>query len=429
MRKLIATAILLNSLFIISFFPGVTSGDQLQVEPYLVVRGEYDDNIFFAADSDNAETDYILTIRPGILLTDRTERLNATLRAEVTPFFYKDNSDLDDVDQNYRGRIAYQFTPKFYGGADAFYIVDHRPDRDLLATGLVQNANQRDRYHVGGGVGYNLSEITSANLNYDFNRDDWETKANQDDLDTNAVNFGLNHDLSRWMRETTGQLALGYSNVDRDTAESDSFVGSISIRYRLSELFRLRLRGGARYVSSDFDVRTGTDPVTGDPIIEKENNSGWGGVGAAVLGYAGERTRSNLLFSHDLSSGSGRGSPTVLTRLVGSVNYRALEELRIGLSAGVYRNKASSGDFGAREIDQYTFNIRPNVRWEFYDNFSLTAGYRYSLAENRVSNRNTTKNAVFLQLAYGLPLFDFFDQVGTELRQVISGAVPPSEPR
>ena len=408
--------------------PGVY-GDEFQIRPFIAVRGEYDDNIFFAANSNDAVDDYILTIRPGVVLTDRTERLNARLSGQVAPFFYNDNSDLDAVDQDYRGRIDYQFTPRFYGGADAFYIVDHRIDRDLLATGLVQNADRRDRYHFGGGLGYNLTEITAANLNYDFNRDNWESGANREDVDVNSVNLGLDHDLSRWLRATTGRLIVGYSNIDRDTAKSDSFVGSVAIRYRLSELFHLRLRGGARYVSSDFDVRVGTDPVTGEPIIREESNSGWGGIGAATLGYYGERTRSNLLFSHDLSAGSGRNTPTVLTRLVGSVDYRILEELRLGLRAGIYRNKADSGDFGAEEIDQYTFRIRPDIRWEFYDNFTLTAAYRYTYLDNRATDRNSTRNAIFLQVSFGLPLSDFFDLSGSELRQVVSGAVPVPEPQ
>jgi hypothetical protein len=277
-------------------------------------------------------------------------------------------------------------------------------------------------------LGYNLTEITSASLDYDFNRDDWEKEANREDVDYYAVNLGLNHNLSRWLEATTGQLTFGYGNVDRDSSNSDSFIGSIGIRHRLSELFDIRLRGGARYVSSNFDVRVGTDPVTGEAIIREEHKSGWGAVGAAILGYNGEITRSNLLFSHDLSPGSGRGTPTVLTRLIGSVNYRILEKMRLGLRAGIYRNKANSGDFGSQEIDQYTFRIRPDIRWEFYDNFTLTAAYEYTYLENRVTDSNATRNAISLQVSYGLPLFDFFDLSGSELRQVVSEAVPPPNP-
>ncbi|MCP4626865.1 MAG: hypothetical protein GY850_25660 [bacterium] len=419
---------LIAVLILILWIPGAHA-DQFQIRPYITVRGEYDSNIFFSANSDDEESDYILTIKPGVLLSERTERLDARLRAEIAPFFYKDNSDLDEVDQNYRGRINYQFTPRLYGGADAFYIQDHRVDRDLLDTGLVQNADRRDRYHFGGALGYNLTEITSTNVSYDFNRDNWDRQSGRNDVDYNSVNLGLSHNLSRWLRETKGQLVFGYSNVDRDNSEADSVVGTVSVRYRITELLRLRLRGGARYVTSDFDVQTGTDPDTGQPIIEEESNTGWSGVGSAFLAYTGDRTRASLLFSHDLSPGSGRGSASVLTRGAGGISYRLLESLNVRLSGGVYRNKANEGEFGAREINQYNYNIRPSIRWDFYDNFSLTGAYRHTYVDNRVTDRNTNRNEVFLQVGYGLPLFDLLDLSGTELRQVVTGVVPPREAR
>ena len=215
---------------------------QFEIRPYTSVRGEYNDNIFY--DPDEEEDDYILSIRSGITLTQRTERLDARLSGQITPFFYQDNSRLDDVDQDYRGRINYQFTPRFFGGADAFFIKDHRPDRDVLATGVVQDTDRRNRYHVGGSLGYTLSELTSAGLTYDYNWDDWSQRSNRRDVETNAVTLGLNHNLSRWLRETSGRFTLDYRNIDRDTSEVDSFAGTIGVRYRISELYRLRLRGG-----------------------------------------------------------------------------------------------------------------------------------------------------------------------------------------
>ena len=112
---------LLISFFIIGVFPGITRGDQFEIIPYLGVRGEYNDNIFFAENSNDAVDDYILTIIPGVVLTDRTERFNSRFIGQVAPFYYKYNPEFDAVDQDYRGRIEYQFTPRFYGRADAFY--------------------------------------------------------------------------------------------------------------------------------------------------------------------------------------------------------------------------------------------------------------------------------------------------------------------
>ena len=103
--------------------------------------------------------------------------------------------------------------------------------------------------------------------------------------------------------------------------------------------------------------------------------------------------------------------------------------MRIGLRAGIYHNKADSGDFGTQEVDQYTYRLRPDIRWDFYENFALTAAYRYTYLDNQVADRNSTRNSVFMEVSYGLPLSDLFDLTGSELRQVVSGAIPPAEPR
>jgi hypothetical protein len=404
--------------------------DMFDLRPYLAVRGEYNDNIFFS--SEDEVDDFIFTIKPGLEIIERTERLDAKLNAQVAPFYYADNSDLDDVDQDYIGRIGYQFTPKFIGRADAFFIVDNRPDRDILTTGLVQGADQRKRYHVGGGANYLLSEKAALDLSYDYNQDDWDRDVfDREDLTTNVANLGLSYNLGGWLEASTGRLNFGYSNYDYDSSETDSFYGGVSFQRMLSEIFILDVNLGARYVDSEFDVtRLELVPpgflVT---VIEQESNSGWGGVGSAILEYRGEITRSSILGSHDLAASSGRQGLTQLTRIICSVNHRLLEDLRLGLTAGFYRNKADEGDFSAREIEEYTFRLRPSIRWEFYESFTLEGAYTYTYLKNDVADTDTTRNDIYIQLAYGLPLFDFLDLFSAEGRQVISGAVPVVEPR
>jgi hypothetical protein len=404
--------------------------DIFELKPSIAVRGEYNDNIFYIPE--NEVDDYILTVKPRLELIQRTERLNAKVSAQVAPFFYQDNSDLDDVDQDYIGRVDYQFTPKFNGRADAFFIVDNRPDRDVLTTGLVQGVDQRWRYHVGGGANYLLSEKAAVDLSYDYNRDDWDDDVfDREDLTANAADLNFSYNLSAWVEATTGRLSFGYANYEYETSETDSFFGGAGFQHMISEIFNVRLDLGARYVDSEFDVQRLQIVPPGFlvSVVEQESNSGWGGVGQAILEYRGERTRSSLLASHDLAATSGRRGPTQQTRIIFSVNRRILEDLRLGFLTGFYRNQADEGDFSDREIEEYTFRFRPNIRWEFYENFTLEAAYTYTYLKNEVSDTDTTRNAVYLQLAYGLPLLDYLDLFSAEGRQVLSGAVPVTEPR
>jgi hypothetical protein len=406
-------------------------GDEFALTPSVAVRGEYDDNIFYT--SEDEESDYILTITPGLELKERTERLKLKLSGEVAPFFYQDNTDLDEVDQDYRGRVDYQFTPRFNGRADVFYIVDHRPDRDTLTTGLVQNVDQRQRYHGGAGTEYLLSEKAAVDLSYDFNKDHWDSNADdREDLTSNTADVGFSYNLGRWFNETTGRLNFSYGNYDYESSKTKSYSGGIGIRHRLSEIFSLELYGGVRYADTDFDVVEGyalVPPGVIVPVIGEDNNTGWGGVGQAVLEYRGEKTVCNLLASHDIAAVSGRLGPSVLTRVVFSAYHRFLEKLRVGFTAGAYHNKADEGDFSTQEIDEYTFRIRPSIRWEFFNDFTLEGAYTFSHVDDRAADNDINKNAVYLQLAYGLPLFDFLDLFSSEGRQVVSGAVPVPSPR
>jgi len=155
-------------LVIILTWAGQSPADEFQIIPSLAVREEYDDNIFYS--SSDKEDDFVTTVAGKLELIERTERLHLNLSGRVAPFWYADNSDLDEVDQDYRGRISYQLTPRTVGRSDGYFIIDHRPDRDIVSTGLAQNVDKRDRYHFGAGVNHMLSEVLAADLSYDYNR-------------------------------------------------------------------------------------------------------------------------------------------------------------------------------------------------------------------------------------------------------------------
>jgi hypothetical protein len=98
--------------------------------------------------------------------------------------------------------------------------------------------------------------------------------------------------------------------------------------------------------------------------------------------------------------------------------------MRVGLTAGFYHNKADRGDFSFQEVDTYIFGIRPIIRWEFLDDFTLEGGYSYVYVKNRLSDAITRRNHLCLQLSYGLPLFEFLDLSDDDYRRIGSGVGP-----
>ena len=126
MRK-IGLAILLVALTFVS--PDVGRTDEFKLIPSVGVREEYNDNIFYT--TNDTVDDFITTIRLGLELIERTERLNLNISATVSPFFYADLTDLDDIDQNYWGGGSYQISTLLGVNAHALYDVSNRRDRDI----------------------------------------------------------------------------------------------------------------------------------------------------------------------------------------------------------------------------------------------------------------------------------------------------------
>ncbi|MGB5896241.1 MAG: hypothetical protein WBG58_18850, partial [Ignavibacteriaceae bacterium] len=124
--KKVSLAILLLSLTV--FCANEIMADEFKLIPSIAVRGEYNDNIFYTVD--DTEDDFITTVSAGLELIERTERLDLDLSALLSPFYYADYSILDDVDQNYMGKVSYKINPSFGVNADALYNVSNRRDRD-----------------------------------------------------------------------------------------------------------------------------------------------------------------------------------------------------------------------------------------------------------------------------------------------------------
>ena len=381
--------------------------DEFEIIPSVVVREEYNDNIFFT--KDDKIDDFITTLAGSLEVIARTERLNANLFGRVAPFWYADNSELDETDWQVQGSGDYEFTPRFKAGASAGYLVDNRPDRDVDVTGVILGPRERERWNAGLGTDYSFDEITAANLTYAF-RDEEFKDQELNDLKAHDVNLGFTRNLSGWWEATTARVNIGYSYFDYKTSNTEIAFGSLGVEHWFTEKFRALLDLGPRYSHSDFDTLQLVQVAPGIFQLEvvSDSDSQWGGVGRLDLNYDEERTFSSLTASHGLYPVSGRPGPTERTTARFNVTHLFTEKLRVSLPLGWIRNRADGDEFSVQEIDQDTAYIRPFVRWEFYDGFTLEGSYNYSYVWDNNDDVERYRHLVFFQVAYGLPLFDFF---------------------
>jgi hypothetical protein len=395
----------------IAFLIGLTfldnaKADDFEVIPSVLVREEYNDNIFFT--KDDKLDDFITTLEGSLEVIERTERLNANLFGRVAPFWYADYSELDDTDWQIRGSADYQLTPLFKAGASAGYLVDHRSDRDVDVTGVILAPRERKRWSAGLGAEYSFNEITAANLTYAFRDENWD-RGSIDDLKAHDLILGFTRNLSGWWETTIARINLGYGDYDYKTSDTKILFGSIGVEHRFSEKFKALLDLGPRYSDSDFQTLQPQEVAPGifQLVVVDDSDSQWGGVGRLDLDYREERTFSRLTASHGLYPVSGRPGPTERTAARFSVTHLFTEKLRISLPLGWIRNRADGDEFSVGEIDQDTAYLIPFVRWEFYDGFTLEGQYNFSYVWDNDDDEEKYRHLAYVQLAYGLPLFDF----------------------
>ena len=315
---------------------------------------------------------------------------------------------LDDVDQNYQGRGSYKINPSFGVNANALYDVSNRRDRDVETTGIVASNDKRKRGAAGLGFDYTITEKSAMALSFDYLKDKWDSiDIDRQDLEDYRALLGFTHNLSQFERPTIGRLNFGFERYqfegqDIQTSDTYNYFGTVGAQHWFSETVNLLVDLGARYTDADFLTPQLVPPFG----IVEDNNKGWGGTGQAILEKQGELTRGSIRIAYGVVPASGRGTTVQRSDVVLNLRRRLAERSAIAIATGFFNNKADGDEFSFREIDENTFFIRPTIRWEFLDKFTLDAGYIFNYVDDRVENDDTKRNVVYLQVAYGIPLFE-----------------------
>ncbi len=392
---------------LVMMLPAGALADDFQLIPSLTVRGEYNDNIFGSADGE--EEDFITTVSPSLELIERTQRLDLRAAAKVSPFFYADNSDWNDIDQNYKGNLGYRISELTGIHANAGYDVSNRPDRDLETTGLVYSNNRRDQQDYGLGFDHALSEKTAMGFSCRYLQETWDdVDSDRQDLDMYSTALQFTHDLSQWWHSTIGRLNFGFARYEYDASDIDYYFTTIGFQHGFSETVNLIVDLGARYTKSDYSRAqlVFTSPSSLEMRMVGTSDEDFGGVGKAILEMQGELTRGSLRISHDVASAGSSGSTVQRSEAVLNLRRRLAERSALSIAAGYYKNKADRDEFSYDETDEDTLFFRTGIRWEIYEKCILEAGYSFSDTDDRVDDENTRRNLVYLQVSIGVPLFE-----------------------
>jgi len=390
-----------------TIIPSYAFSANFNLTPSLKVREEYNDNIFF----EYADTvdDYITTVTAGLELMERTDQLDLSLKGSVSPYFYADNSEWDDVDQNYIGKIKYEVNSYLNVNADAGYNVSNRPDRDIDLTGLVQSNNRRKRQSYGLGADYELTQYSAMAVFFKYSKDEFDNGniLNQDQKDYRT---GLNfvHDISQLWEETTGQFNIQFEKFDFETSDADNYFATIGIQHKFSSSVSLLIDGGVVYTDTDYltTQRVFVPPAMTQTNIVEANNKSYSGSGQIVLDMQGEFTRGSATLRYGITPASGRGQTVQRTDGILNIRRELAEMLSVGISGGYYHNQADKDEYSANEIDEDAYYAQPTIKWEIFERFKLELGYRFTYIDDHAESNDRKQNMVYLQAGYELPLFE-----------------------
>jgi hypothetical protein len=380
-------------------------GDELKLIPSVTVREEYNDNIFLSVS--DVKSDFRSILSPAVELTERNERLDASLSLRLNGFLYARNSELDALDQQYQGRLRFVVSPRMNLSSTAAYILDSQPDREVETTGLVLGLVKRHRqmYSLSGERA--LTEKTSASLAYSYEQDDY-VSPQFTDLKWHNAELSLVHNLDRFMRSTRASMDLGYAHYGFSGSDVDNFSVSVGLGSDLNEVWSVQASVGGRYTVSEFET---LQPQFVPPFFfvlvpVKDTSREWGWVGQLALSYRGETTSGNLAFASNVMPASGQSSGTTIrTSLVADARRRLTYELSAGMAVGYYLNKSNPGAFAGQKIDDQTLLVTPNLRYEFSRDMFIEASYQYTKVWQNVSRTEVDRNMVFVTFSLRHPFF------------------------
>ncbi len=394
-------------LMLLLFMPMISDANEIRILPFVSIEESLNDNLFF--DSNNEKHDFITTISPGLKYDNNTETTQSNLAATFRQRIYAQNPDLNALDQTYRAQYQTLFNPRFRIGADAAFIRDASPDRDIETTGLVLNAVERDRYQANLNTAYAISEKALTNLSYGYSKDQYEETAEEDynNLESNSGNMLVSYDISAIVPATKARSTLGYAHYQFPDIVVENYMATAGFSRDMSELWRVLVDAGARYTCSEFDVSEFqfVPPFSFVPVTRTENTTGWGAVGNASLTYQDDRITAELAVAQDIQPASGRSGTTERTTFSVRVAKKLTYELQCFVRSGFFINYSDSEEYSADEIDERTFYLSPGLTYNVSPDVAIDASYNYTRTDYESSSQ-ATRNLFMIRLYVQYPILE-----------------------
>ena len=372
----------------------------------------------------------------------QSDNYNVFFKGKVDVKKYFSDLDLDTEDFFLNLDARYDLDIKNTFRFNTRFSQESTITSELAVTGETQENVPRITWAIEPEWQHNLSETKFIQINYSHEETTYE-----EDLDTteglnstrrysdyinDSVSLSFNH---RWNEKLLNYVTARWSRfaVPIRKSETDQYTVSGGLEYEISETWTASLMGGIRYTLTDRGEITQQIPAQqiperlvpavtpdgqlivgpdGRPILVREaastipasvntipafSDSQVGMVFSFATNKKFEKGHMGASYSRDTSP-TGFGRLQTFDRFSVDFLYRITNHLDFILAGGVNVTKATADENENR--DRTYYHVRPQLRWQFNEQLSLSGGYRYRMEETTINddrddgNTNNSENRI-----------------------------------
>jgi hypothetical protein len=354
--------------------------------PVIRLITQYDDNIDFTKDSDDAVDDFAGRAIPEARLEYHTERLNLNGRARLDFKKYLNETDFDRTNQLYEVETEYQAHSRWTLSGNYGFRRDETTDFQFEETGRVFERKRTQRHNATGSVRFALTELTDIGSFVSYRRADF---SGSDNTDYDRYTIELPYSKRFQNQLDTIRLTPAYSRYNSDDNEkADDYRLTLFWQHLLSETLTFYMTVGGRYTT-----------------VEEENgdkNSNFGGVGNIGLTKKGETFTGDIRYSRNLRS-TTEGELINVDRLFVFADKRITERFGARFRGNAYHSNRENDDAPNDKV--ISFELIPALYYMLTENHSvqLTYSYRNQRQLDEPGNPVTQRNQVWLGLVLKFP--------------------------
>jgi hypothetical protein len=346
----------LGLIFSIIWFQLPCKAADLTIEPSIKLRTVYDDNLDF--ESKDERDSFGGNAIPQLTLDYQTELLKASLIGQLDTIKYFTETDFDRTNHLYGFNGLYRMAPRWMIQGNLQYRRDETVDSVLQETGQAIRRKRVQTYDGGGGLFYQLGELSDIGAEFEYRRRDYSSN---DSIDFDRYTFLLPYTKRFANQRDTLAFVPAYTIFDSDQEDAKDYSFAVEWERRLSETVTSQLNVGARY--TDIDENNNNN-----------NDDSLGYFGKAALSKTAETFSGEIGATRELRANSD-GQVILVNRVYLKGDKRLLERLGVRFYGAAYLSDTESDEANGDKVR--FFELRPALYYMLTENHSLLLSYEY----------------------------------------------------